>query len=165
MDFSAIGIMATSEGEVLCKLAKIKQPKIYINSLNPSFQEFKNGTPVKIFEDEIISRVVVSPVGEISDTSQGITLSSNIENNWTTGINATGFLSKDVEDIYEQSVGNINRTGTLILAFLATDIEVLNETLFSDERTRIVVDEILRFAEEVGDAAIILTGNYCTAKT
>jgi len=35
--------------------------------------------------------------------------------------------------------------------------------LFSDERTRIVVDEILKFAEEVGDAAIIMAGNYCTA--
>ncbi len=164
MDFSAIGLISTSEGKVLDALSRIKEPKIYINSLNPSFQEFKNGTPAKIWEEEIIGRIVVSPLGNTPNTGQGITLNSNIENNWTTGINATGYLSEDIEELYEKSIENINRTGTLVLAFLATDIEVLNETLFSDERTRIVIDEILRFAEEVGDAAIILTGNYCTAK-
>ena len=163
MDISAIGLMSTIEGKVLDTLSRVKEPKIYINSLNPSFQGFKNGTPAKIWEEEIIGRITVSSIANTPDVGQGIKLSLNIEGNWTMGINATGYLSEDIEEIYEKSVGNINRTGTLVLAFLATDIEVLNETLFSDERTRIVTDEILRFAEEVGDAAIIMTGNYCSA--
>jgi len=106
---------------------------------------------------------VISPTSKASNIGQGIVLNSSIREDWVTGIDATGRLSEDTKEIFLKSVENINNTGVLVLAFLSTDIEILNESLFCDERTRIVVDEILRFAEEVGDASIILTGNYCTA--
>ncbi|MCD6164170.1 MAG: hypothetical protein J7J30_01860 [Candidatus Odinarchaeota archaeon] len=163
MEFSTAGLMATGEGKILDELASYETPEIYIDSFNPNFQGFKNGTPVNILEEEIISRVTVSPLSNIPNIGQGITLNSNVQESWLTGKNATGYLSMGIEKIYEESVANINRTGILVLAFLVTDIAILNETLFSDERTRIVVDEILKFAEEVGDAAIIMAGNYCTA--
>ncbi|OYT32940.1 hypothetical protein B6U96_18450 [Archaeoglobales archaeon ex4484_92] len=181
MDFSNVGLMAASDGEILSELAKIRQPKVYVNSLDPSFRGFENGTPVTVWEEEIIDRVIVSPLGEVPDADRGMSLGSNIGGNWFVGVNATGKLSEDIEEIFLNSMENVNRTGTLVLAVLVTDISVLNETLFSDERVlvtdisvlnetlfsdervRIVVDEILRFAEEVGDASIVLTGNYCTA--
>ncbi|MEX2702046.1 MAG: hypothetical protein Q6368_003120 [Candidatus Baldrarchaeota archaeon] len=163
MDFSNVGLMAASDGEILSELAKIRQPKVYVNSLDPSFRGFENGTPVTVWEEEIIDRVIVSPLGEVPDADRGMSLGSNIGGNWFVGVNATGKLSEDIEEIFLNSMENVNRTGTLVLAVLVTDISVLNETLFSDERVRIVVDEILKFAEEVGDASIVLTGNYCTA--
>ncbi len=118
MEFSTAGLMATSEGKILDELASYKTPKIYIDSFNPDFQGFKNGTPVNIWEEEIISRVIISPLNGSLNIGQGIVLNSNIQENWLTGKNATGYLSMDVEKIYGESVANINRTGILVLAFL-----------------------------------------------
>jgi len=164
MDFSAIGFIAINDGELLSELAGLKPPKLYMNIFNPLFKNFRNGTPVTIWEDKIIEKIVISPAGGSSlDLGKGLTLGSNVDKTWKTGINATGKLSKGLEKVFEGSVRNINDIGVLVLAFFATDIEFLNETLFSDERIRIVTDEVLRFAEEVGDVSIVLSGNYCTA--
>ena len=163
MEFSTVGLMTMGESKVLEELSKIHVPRISTNGLDPRFKEFRNGTPVTVWEEQIISKVTISPLSGTLDIGEGIKLSSDIEKNWVTGLNATGYLSENLEEIYENSTNNINDTGVLVLAFLVTDVKVLNESLFCDERVRIVVDEILRFAEEVGDASIVLAGNYCTA--
>ncbi len=163
MEFSTVGLMTMGESKVLEELSKIHVPRISTNGLDPRFKEFRNGTPVTVWEEQIISKVTISPLSGTLDIGEGIKLSSDIEKNWVTGLNATGYLSENLEEIYENSTNNINDTGVLVLAFLVTDVKALNESLFCDERVRIVVDEILRFAEEVGDASIVLAGNCCTA--
>ena len=163
LEVSTSRLIATNDGTILGELTRVKKPEIYIDSFDPHFRGFTNGSPITVWEEKLVSRVVISPTSKASNIGQGIVLNSSIREDWVTGIDATGRLSEDIKEIFLKSVENINGTGVLVLAFLVTDVEVLNESLFCDERVRIVVDEILRFAEEVGDASIILTGNYCTA--
>ncbi|MHA1593588.1 MAG: hypothetical protein ACTSXX_02470 [Candidatus Baldrarchaeia archaeon] len=117
-----------------------------------------------LMDDAIMWKVSVSAEGGFGgDSDGGLRLGSSVEPDWKVGDEAIGSPTIDVEGLFRNATAGVNGSGTLVIAMLVTDIEVGNTSLFQDERARIVVDEILRFAEEVGDASIILAGEKCTA--
>jgi len=79
MEFSTVGLMTMGESKVLEELSKIHVPRISINSLDPHFKEFRNSTPVTVWEEQIISKVTISPLSGTLDIGEGTKLSSDIE--------------------------------------------------------------------------------------